>query len=120
MERTLPFSSFINFFLQVSKSPSDMEIALTIIRNNSRGFLGRDNISAARKQLDLLEVMHTYLSCLSNLCDTSMIDLKILHSSLMFGEFHLDFSTYFLHYHPFVMVIFLFHNVHQINLIWTP
>ncbi|KAG6402018.1 hypothetical protein SASPL_138887 [Salvia splendens] len=41
----------------VSKSPSDMEIALTIIRNNSRGFLGRDSISAARKQLDLLELL---------------------------------------------------------------
>ncbi|KAG8380997.1 hypothetical protein BUALT_Bualt06G0075000 [Buddleja alternifolia] len=41
----------------VSKSPSDLEIVLTIIRNNSRGFLERDGISAARKQLDLLEGM---------------------------------------------------------------
>lgn len=41
----------------VSKSPSDLEIALTIIRNNCRGFLERDKISAARKQLDLLELL---------------------------------------------------------------
>ncbi|KAL7107476.1 hypothetical protein ACP275_06G057200 [Erythranthe tilingii] len=41
----------------VSKSPSDLEIVLTIIRNNSRGFLERDRISTARNQLDLLEAM---------------------------------------------------------------
>ncbi|KAL2227323.1 UNVERIFIED_CONTAM: E3 ubiquitin-protein ligase SHPRH [Sesamum indicum] len=41
----------------VSKSPSDLEIVLTIIRNNSRGYLEREIISAARKQLELLEAM---------------------------------------------------------------
>ncbi|KAK4433468.1 E3 ubiquitin-protein ligase SHPRH, partial [Sesamum alatum] len=41
----------------VSKSPSDLEIVLTIIRNNSRGYLDREIISAARKQLELLEAM---------------------------------------------------------------
>ncbi|KAL3834738.1 hypothetical protein ACJIZ3_009474 [Penstemon smallii] len=41
----------------VSKSPSDLEVVLTIIRNNSRGFLGRERISVARQQLDLLEGM---------------------------------------------------------------
>ncbi|PIN24826.1 DEAD box-containing helicase-like transcription factor/DNA repair protein [Handroanthus impetiginosus] len=41
----------------VSKSPSDLEIVLTIIRNSSRGLLERESISAARKQLDLLEAL---------------------------------------------------------------
>ncbi|KAL0298265.1 UNVERIFIED_CONTAM: E3 ubiquitin-protein ligase SHPRH [Sesamum radiatum] len=41
----------------VSKSPSDLEIVMTIIRNNSRGYLERERISAARKQLELLEAM---------------------------------------------------------------
>ncbi|KAI3458420.1 hypothetical protein Pfo_015083 [Paulownia fortunei] len=43
--------------VMVSKSPSDSEIVLTIIRNSSRGFLERESILAARKQLDLLEAM---------------------------------------------------------------
>ncbi|KAL2526855.1 zinc ion binding [Abeliophyllum distichum] len=41
----------------VSKAPSDLEIMLGIIRSNSKGFLGRERISAARKQLVLLEGM---------------------------------------------------------------
>ncbi|KAK6155990.1 hypothetical protein DH2020_010238 [Rehmannia glutinosa] len=41
----------------VSKSPSDLEIVLTIIRNSSRGFLERERMSTARKQLDLLEAL---------------------------------------------------------------
>ncbi|XP_051143623.1 uncharacterized protein LOC127260028 isoform X2 [Andrographis paniculata] len=41
----------------VSKSPSDLEIVLTIIRSNSRGLLEKDTILAARKHLDLLEAM---------------------------------------------------------------
>ncbi|GFP89386.1 E3 ubiquitin-protein ligase shprh [Phtheirospermum japonicum] len=41
----------------VSKSPSDLEIALTIIRSSSKGFLERETMLAARKQLDLLEAM---------------------------------------------------------------
>ncbi|XP_073020785.1 uncharacterized protein [Primulina eburnea] len=43
--------------VMVSKSPSDLEVVMTAIRNNSRGFLGRERISAARKQLNLLEGM---------------------------------------------------------------
>ncbi|XP_073129793.1 uncharacterized protein [Henckelia pumila] len=43
--------------VMVSKSPSDLEVVMTTIRNNSRGFLGRERISAARKQLNLLEGM---------------------------------------------------------------
>ncbi|CAA0813112.1 Unknown protein [Striga hermonthica] len=39
----------------VSKSPSDLEIVLTIIRNSSRGILEREIMLTARKQLDLLE-----------------------------------------------------------------
>ncbi|KAL8539428.1 hypothetical protein ACS0TY_001155 [Phlomoides rotata] len=41
----------------VSKSPSDLEIVLTIIRNNSRGFLEKERILAARKHLDHLELL---------------------------------------------------------------
>ncbi|KAL3653381.1 hypothetical protein CASFOL_003062 [Castilleja foliolosa] len=41
----------------VSKSPSDLEIALTIIRSISKGFLERETMLAAKKQLDLLEAM---------------------------------------------------------------
>ncbi|GER46593.1 SNF2 domain-containing protein [Striga asiatica] len=41
----------------VSKSPSDLEIVLTIIRNSSRGILESEIMLTARKQLDLLEAL---------------------------------------------------------------
>ncbi|CAH9090614.1 unnamed protein product [Cuscuta epithymum] len=41
----------------VSKSPSDLEVVLGIIKSNSRGLLDRDSMSAAAKQLLLLEGM---------------------------------------------------------------
>lgn len=50
----------MELFFQVSKSPSDLEIVLTIIRNNSRGFIGRESLSVAKQQLNLLEVWETY------------------------------------------------------------
>lgn len=92
-------TSFMKIFWQVSKSPSDSEIALTIIRNSSRGFLERDKISAARKQLDLLEVWLSYLSSLYNLNE---------NSSLFFDVWRIlyRFCFIFLYYHPFMMVNF--------------
>ncbi|VFQ99538.1 unnamed protein product [Cuscuta campestris] len=41
----------------VSKSPSDLEVVLGIIKSNSRGLLDREGMSAATKQLLLLEGM---------------------------------------------------------------
>ncbi|KZV51925.1 snf2 histone linker phd ring helicase [Dorcoceras hygrometricum] len=43
--------------VMVSRSPSDLEVVMTIIKNNFRAFLGRETISAAKKQLNLLEGM---------------------------------------------------------------
>ncbi|EPS69408.1 chromatin remodeling complex subunit [Genlisea aurea] len=44
--------------VMTSKSPSDLEIMLTIIRNVSKGFFsGRETISTSRNHLDLLQVM---------------------------------------------------------------
>nr|GLL21004.1 E3 ubiquitin-protein ligase SHPRH isoform X1 [Ipomoea trifida] len=43
--------------VMVSKSPSDLEVVLGIIKSNSRGLLDREGMSAATKQLLLLEAM---------------------------------------------------------------
>ncbi|KAH0704372.1 E3 ubiquitin-protein ligase SHPRH isoform X1 [Solanum tuberosum] len=41
----------------VSKAPSDLEVVLVLIKSNSRGLLDAEGVSAARKQLQLLEGM---------------------------------------------------------------
>lgn len=41
----------------VSKAPSDLEVVLGLIKSNSKGLLDAEGVSAARKQLQLLEGM---------------------------------------------------------------
>lgn len=48
--------SFLIIHRQVSRSPSELEVALGIIKGLSRTLLGRDGMVAASKQLLLLEV----------------------------------------------------------------
>ncbi|XP_059300867.1 uncharacterized protein LOC132053054 isoform X3 [Lycium ferocissimum] len=43
--------------IMVSKAPSDLEVVLGLIKSNSRGLLDAEGVSAARKQLQLLEGM---------------------------------------------------------------
>ncbi|XP_055828610.1 uncharacterized protein LOC129896695 isoform X3 [Solanum dulcamara] len=43
--------------IMVSKAPSDLEVVLVLIKSNSRGLLDAEGVSAARKQLQLLEAM---------------------------------------------------------------
>lgn len=43
--------------IMVSKAPSDLEVVLVLIKSNSRGLLDAEGVSAARKQLQLLEGM---------------------------------------------------------------
>lgn len=96
---------------QVSKSPSDLEIVLTIIRNHSRAFLEREIISAARKQLDLLEVCQTYFSisiiaCVqicgfkffTQLCDSKFDAANIYFITIFFVK------LVFLSFHSFCLI----------------
>ncbi|PHT52525.1 hypothetical protein CQW23_06987 [Capsicum baccatum] len=43
--------------IMVSKAPSDLEVVLVLIKSNSRGLLDAEGVSAARRQLQLLEGM---------------------------------------------------------------
>lgn len=52
----------------MSKAPSDLEVVLGLIKSNSKGLLDAEGVSAARKQLQLLEV-----SLDQNLCENSYL-----------------------------------------------
>ncbi|WMV19954.1 hypothetical protein MTR67_013339 [Solanum verrucosum] len=68
--------------VNVSKSPSDLEVVLVLIKSNSRGLLDAEGVSAARKQLQLLEGMRKEYAQ-ARLLATAQVHVLRAHDEIM-------------------------------------